>query len=350
MGVIFDEFQSELLEWKTRWAASPRKEMIHLFLLALEREEIVAVGYREVAIQRRLAAMPISEDVRELVRHALIWAWKDEEMHAIYIRGAILRIADTRLKVTAYLHQLAGGIGGWSSSVLMHARWSDAPFSRALANVIKSAGAISGNVSASLQAALEYGSFLRFCEFNVDAEKTAGLCWQRIAELAAGDPAISPRLISEFRRIETDEERHARIFELFAATFDDEDRLIVGKDARTLTTALAAIGDEFLPRHLRRQVSAENLSAAMPRSLSFRASQQLRSSTSSAVSSIKRDSSKRSTPVRPDWGRVVPRWSSGSSRRSCSGITGKTSPSSAILNCSRSSLAFLSRTDAAKYG
>jgi len=67
--------------------------MIHLFLLALEREEIVAVSYRENAIAQRLAAMPITEDIRELIRHALIWIWKDEEMHSIYIRGAILRFA-----------------------------------------------------------------------------------------------------------------------------------------------------------------------------------------------------------------------------------------------------------------
>jgi hypothetical protein len=133
MGALYREFEQSLEEWSHRFAARPRDEMIHLFLLALEREEIVAVSYRENAIALRLAAMPISEDVRELIRHALIWIWKDEEMHSIYIRGAILRFGNFRLRTTAYLRQLAGGVGGWSTSVVMHARWRDAPVSRLLA-------------------------------------------------------------------------------------------------------------------------------------------------------------------------------------------------------------------------
>ena len=127
MGALYRDFEQTLEEWNRRFAGKRREEMIHLFLLALEREEIVAVSYRENAIAQRLAAMPVGGDVRELIRHALIWIWKDEEMHSIYIRGAILRFGNFRLKTTAYLRQLAGGVGGRSSSVLMHARWRDAP-------------------------------------------------------------------------------------------------------------------------------------------------------------------------------------------------------------------------------
>ena len=89
MSGLYQEFEKNLADWSRRFSTRPREEMLHLFLLALEREEreeIVAVGYRESAIARRLAAMPIPDDVRELVRHGLIWAWKDEEMHAIYGR------------------------------------------------------------------------------------------------------------------------------------------------------------------------------------------------------------------------------------------------------------------------
>jgi hypothetical protein len=50
--------------------------MLDLFLLALEGEEIVAIGYRESAIARRLATMPIPEDVREILHHGLVWAGK----------------------------------------------------------------------------------------------------------------------------------------------------------------------------------------------------------------------------------------------------------------------------------
>jgi hypothetical protein len=48
--------------------------MIRLLLLGIEREEIVAVGYREALIARRLASMPISPRLRELIQHALAWA------------------------------------------------------------------------------------------------------------------------------------------------------------------------------------------------------------------------------------------------------------------------------------
>jgi hypothetical protein len=85
---IYHEFEKQLAAGKARWAGRPREEMLDLFLLALEREEIVAIGYRESAIARRLAAMSVPGDVREVVHHALIWAWKDEEMHAIYIQAA----------------------------------------------------------------------------------------------------------------------------------------------------------------------------------------------------------------------------------------------------------------------
>src|SRR3954451_13315374 len=92
LGVIYEEFEKELAALRTRDAGRPRREMVRLLLLALEREEIVSVAYREALIVRRLESMPIGPQVRELIRHALSWAWKDEEMHAIYLRGAILRL------------------------------------------------------------------------------------------------------------------------------------------------------------------------------------------------------------------------------------------------------------------
>ncbi len=258
MGSIYQEFEKRLAEGKQRWADRPREEMLDLFLLALEREEIVAIGYRENAITRRLAAMPIPSDVREILRHALIWAWKDEEMHAIYIRGAILRLGGPFLRMKAYTRQLAGGVGGWASSVLMHAQWRDAPFSRTLARAITTIGGLVGSVPAEVRSALEYGPFRRFCEFNIDAEKTAWLCWHRIRSLAENDAALPSTLVGDFSRIELDEERHGALFELFAASFDDEDRLVGGHDATTLAAEIAKIGEEFLPRSLRHRASLDN--------------------------------------------------------------------------------------------
>jgi hypothetical protein len=56
MGHVYDEFERTLEAWRVKYAGQPR---------------------------------PIPQDVRTLIHHALVWAWKDEEMHAIYIRGAI---------------------------------------------------------------------------------------------------------------------------------------------------------------------------------------------------------------------------------------------------------------------
>ena len=258
MGSIYQEFEKRLADGKLRWADRPREEMLDLFLLALEREEIVAIGYRETAITRRLAAMPIPSEVREILRHALIWAWKDEEMHAIYIRGAILRLAGPLLRLRAYTRQLGGGVGGWASSVLMHARWRDAPLSRTLARAVTTAGGLVGRVPAEVRSALEYGSFRRFCEFNIDAEKTAWLCWHRIRSLAENDAALPAALVGDFARIEMDEQRHGALFELFAAAFDEEDRLAGGHDATTLAAEIAKIGEEFLPRGLRHRAAQDN--------------------------------------------------------------------------------------------
>jgi uncharacterized protein (DUF362 family) len=249
MGVLYREFERTLEEWNLRFAGKPREELIHLFLLALEREEIVAVSYRENAIAQRLAAMPIGDDVRELIRHALIWIWKDEEMHSIYIRGAILRFGNLRLRTTAYVRQLAGGVGGWSSSVLMHARWRDAPVSRLFAKAATGAGSLLGAIPSEVKSALEYGTFKQFCDFNVDAEKTAWLCWTRIRRLAEKEQNTPPALVADFARIERDEDRHGRLFEIFAETFDGNDHAVL--DANTLAEKIRGVGEEFLPRRMR---------------------------------------------------------------------------------------------------
>src|SRR5215470_17773053 len=122
--------------------------MVRLCLLALEREELVSVAYREDLIAKRLAAMPVSQEVREIVRHALVWAWKDEEMHAVYIRGLILKLGSRRLRAMAYARQMAGALGGWAGSVRQHVRWRDAPVSRALASAITWSGYLLGQVPA----------------------------------------------------------------------------------------------------------------------------------------------------------------------------------------------------------
>jgi hypothetical protein len=173
MGSVYEQFEAELANWSSKYSGRPRHQMIRLFLLALEREEIVSVGYREDLIAVHLKALPISEIEREIIRHALLWTWKDEEMHAIYIRGAIFKVGNFFLRGRALFSQLAGALGGWSTSVRQHVRWTDAPLSRAIAKLISWTEFITGKVPHGVRQHLQYRSFRDFCLFNVDAEKTA---------------------------------------------------------------------------------------------------------------------------------------------------------------------------------
>ena len=251
MGTIYDQFERELGHLRDRNAGRPRKEMVQLLLLALEREEIVAVGYREAMIARRLETMPIGPQVRELIQHALTWAWKDEEMHAIYLRGAILRLGGRSLRIRAYLRQIAGAIAGWCSSVQQHVPWRRAPLTRCLAATITAVGTLTGQVPRDVRKHLRFSLFRDFCLFNVDAEMTARLCYDRMLELAAELPELSPSLADDLRRVRDDEDRHARIFAILAEAIDLRDRLDTDLTPEELAGRIGAVGDDFLPRDRR---------------------------------------------------------------------------------------------------
>lgn len=90
--------------------------------------------------------MPIPDDIRELIKHALVWAWKDEEMHAIYIRGALFKLGSWPLRTRAFARQVAGAVGGWSASIQQHVPWSTVPVSRAAAALLTSLGSLSGKI------------------------------------------------------------------------------------------------------------------------------------------------------------------------------------------------------------
>jgi uncharacterized protein (DUF362 family) len=179
-------------------------------------------------------------------------------MHAIYIRGAILKLGSLRLKATAFARQFAGAVGGWSASVRHHARWSEAPLARALATVNTWIGSLAGKVPADVRQHLQYGPFRRFCLFNVDAEKTAWLCWHRLLELAETQPDAPPHLIDDFRRILTDEDRHGKVFQILADALGEDDRLVPGSSVEVLIEKIGAVGEFFLPRELRIRAQKDN--------------------------------------------------------------------------------------------
>jgi uncharacterized protein (DUF362 family) len=252
VGAVFEQFAEELKAWEVKYAGRPRDELIGLCLVALEREELVSVGYREELMTQRLAAMPLPPAVRELMRHALIWAWRDEEMHTIYIRGALLKYGAPLLRMRALAQQMGGLVGGWAGSVLQHVPWSKAPISRAGATFVTWLGGLTGKVPEDVRKYLNYGPFREFCVFNVDAEKTARLCYERMIVLAREVPELGGELRQDFVRVRDDEDRHARIFEILAEALDERDRLVPGETQESLTQKIEDVGEYFLPRTLRK--------------------------------------------------------------------------------------------------
>jgi uncharacterized protein (DUF362 family) len=251
VGVIYERVEREMKEWRRRDAGRPRRELVRLLLLGLEREEIVVVGYREAMIARRLETMPIGPQLRALFQHALTWAWKDEEMHAIYLRGAIFRLGSRSLKVRAHLRQLGGAIGGWSASVRQHVRWRRAPVACSLAALMAGAGSLTGQVPREVRRHLRYGRFRDFCLFNVDAELTARLCYDRMLELAPGLSELPESVVQDLGRVRDDEDRHARIFTILAESLDEADRLAPGLTPEDVARRVGAVGADFLPRQRR---------------------------------------------------------------------------------------------------
>lgn len=228
----------------------PEGHMTALYLLGLEREQIVAVSYDEATMARRLARLDVDEDVRRLLHHALLWIWKEEQMHAIFIRGALMGPAPWWRRVVVWSQQLTGALGGWASAVLQHARWRDAPLSRFWATIFTWMGALMGKVPRPVLAQLRLGSFGDYCRFSIGAERSASMTWRRIHDLAVAEGG-APQLAEGFARMAADEARHTEVFELFAEAFDDDDRLRPGWDAARLADRLRTIGESFLPRELR---------------------------------------------------------------------------------------------------
>ena len=99
---LLGEVEQLLGGWRLKYAGQPELERQQLWLLALEREQIVAVAYREEAVAGRLDALEVDEDVRALIRQTLVWIWKDEELHEEYLRGLLLQRAPGILAMTSW--------------------------------------------------------------------------------------------------------------------------------------------------------------------------------------------------------------------------------------------------------
>lgn len=191
MSEIHREFERQLDGWHEQYADDVDREVLRLYLLALEREENVVVAYHDHVLGGRLATMAIPDGVRELMRHALASVRADEQMHVVAARTALRQLGRPMVAVRRYVHQFIGAMGGWTASVRQHRRWAEAPVSRATATLLLWAGRLTSRVPDTVRPHLDFLSFRDFCRYNVETEGTAWLCWQRLAELASHVPAFS---------------------------------------------------------------------------------------------------------------------------------------------------------------
>ena len=243
---LLGDVQRQLDRWAIEFAGRPGSERKRLLLLALEREQIVAVAYREEAVAGRVAALEVGDDVRALIHQTLVWIWKDEQMHAEYLRGELLGVGGLGPTAVVYGRQIQGAISGWTSATSNHRRLRTAPFRTGAASALVFVAGALGRIPPALKGELRFQTFHRYCELNVALEASAELAYRRLVELT--DTEAERRTME---RIRLDEARHRDAFALLTEVLGDDDRLESPWSIRSLTERFSAISEWFIPAGLR---------------------------------------------------------------------------------------------------
>ncbi len=215
------------------------RERHTLSLMALERERLVDAHYSGASLGARIAALRAPARVRDMIRFAFQWAAREEQMHAVLVRGVLLGQRGLRLAIATISRHFAGLVAGWSSAVLTHASWRRAPLAKTLAWVVGKLGMIAGKVPRAARSTLAHQAFDEFCRFQIEAERTAEMAWSTL-EALGGEHAAT------YARIAAEERRHRKIFGLLAASFHG-DALDDDTTAESLEGSLAAIDRAFVP-------------------------------------------------------------------------------------------------------
>jgi uncharacterized protein (DUF362 family) len=243
---LLDDVESLLEKWRLQCRGRPELERRRLLLLALEREQIVAVAYREEAVAGRVSELLVPEEVRALIRQTLVWIWKDEQLHAEYLRGELLRAGGFGSAAVVYGRQVQGALSGWTSATSNHREVRTAPLRAGAAGLLVAVAGLTGQIPPLLRRELRYPTFRRYCELNVALEASAELAYRRLVELSS-----DPEERRTIDRIRGDEARHTEAFRLLAHSLTPDDRLVETARPGELASGLAAISVWFLPAHLR---------------------------------------------------------------------------------------------------
>jgi hypothetical protein len=170
MSEIIEEYKQELALVHRAHAGDTEGEVRALFLVALEREQLVTIAYSGETLHGRIDALPVDAPTKVLLHHAMHWAARDEDMHTTYVRGVLFRRGLRGLAVKAVLQQAGGLIAGWSSAISQHVTFSSAPISRTLAGAVSLMGLLAGKVPKTARDSLQHQSFRGFAKFNAEAE------------------------------------------------------------------------------------------------------------------------------------------------------------------------------------
>ena len=245
VGTILAECTELLAELREEFRGDPLGEYRRLVMLALEREQLVSYAYREEILAKRLAQLVAPVDVVGLLNHAFTQLWRDEEAHTVLTRAALLERGRGTGLTRASIEQAAGWLAGWSSALKHHVPRSSAPLRSLMVDGLSAGARMVGKLSPDLRAELRLKSFRDFCLYNIDAEETAELCWQRLIELERELHDVDTEL---FERIAREEREHRDVFELVARSLDEHDWLRPGVGVDELVAGLSKIDARFVPR------------------------------------------------------------------------------------------------------
>src|SRR5580692_1550447 len=241
-AVMLEDTRVLLARWRREFARRPGAERERLLLLALEREQIVAVAYREEAVAGRVAELDVGDQARALIRQTLVWIWKDEQLHAEFTRGLLLEAGGLTSSLVVYGRQVQGALSGWTSSTATNRMARSAPLRTGAAGALVAAAKAARRMPPALAAELRYQTFHKYCALNVALEASAEFAYRRLVELARSE---EERVA--FDRIRADEARHAEAFRLLTEVITTGDRLADGVSAEDLAARLARISPWFIP-------------------------------------------------------------------------------------------------------
>ncbi|HEY7013930.1 MAG TPA: DUF362 domain-containing protein [Streptosporangiaceae bacterium] len=244
--ILLEDVRALQERWRRQFAGRPEAERVRLLLLALEREQIVAVAYREEAVAGRVAELDVDDDVRALIRQTLMWIWKDEQLHSEFMRGLLLDSGGLGSSLVVYGRQVQGALSGWTSSTATNREPKRAPFRTGAADALVTVAGALHRMPRELARELRYQTFRRYCALNVALEASAEYAYRRLVEVASSE---EERVA--FERVRSDEARHTDAFRLLTSVLTDDDRLVPGLETGDLAQRLAAISPWFLPASLR---------------------------------------------------------------------------------------------------